>query len=333
MIFNYTPGGGGGGLNYDVKGGTEEPAAKENRIWVSTEIPITGHTFSAANPSGAPSSDGWVWFTIGTSSNCAFSATKKNPIMIYPKACWQYSNNKWTNIINVKTYINSSWIDWIDIVYDITNIENDPDRLAAFQNSFGIMAKLLYEPEYNSEGTQTIGETNYTLLSDGTVQIYSENDGLGYYNQNRCGQIYLPKGAESDPSKKLNTTGKSKIEIEYSKAKITGGRTYFILTKNINPSYKTQGVIKPCYPLQEDDIIAQITFKTGFVIESTGCTTGSEGTITSTNGDGSSGIITLKNKDGDIFSDDYYLIIDLRTAGNSQSSITSTIRIEKITIY
>lgn len=50
MIFNMS-GGGGNSLNFEVVGGTTEPASpKENTIWINTDVPVKEWMFSNTNP-------------------------------------------------------------------------------------------------------------------------------------------------------------------------------------------------------------------------------------------------------------------------------------------
>ena len=66
-----TGGGGSGGLNFTVVGGTTAPSnTKENMIWVNTSTKITSYIFSATQPTG---SAGMVWIPTGTSSTVEFN--------------------------------------------------------------------------------------------------------------------------------------------------------------------------------------------------------------------------------------------------------------------
>lgn len=107
---NGNLGGGGGGFNYKVVGGTSRPSnPKENMIWVNTDVEITSHIFSATQPENPV--EGMVWFAIGTSSNAAFNALKKNTLTVYPTACKQYVSGAWVSK-TAKTYQGGKWVDW-----------------------------------------------------------------------------------------------------------------------------------------------------------------------------------------------------------------------------
>ena len=106
-------GGGVGGLNFKVVGGTTQPAnPTENMIWVNTSKTITDWVFSATQPTAA---DGRVWIHTGTSSNFEFNALKKNAIQVYPLAVKQYNGSSW-NYVTAMIYKGGQWVSWIDAI-------------------------------------------------------------------------------------------------------------------------------------------------------------------------------------------------------------------------
>lgn len=107
---NTGGGGGSGGLNFQVIGGTTAPNnPKENTIWVNTSTKITGWVFSATQPTGAT---GMVWISVGVSSPAAFNALKKNNnITIYPVSAKQYVSGAWVDK-TAKSYQNGAWVYW-----------------------------------------------------------------------------------------------------------------------------------------------------------------------------------------------------------------------------
>lgn len=108
MIFNVSGGGGSGGLNFRVVGGTTAPASpKENTIWVNTDVDITSWAFDAEEP--GPAETGMVWFVTGTSSRVAFNALKKNAIQIYPLVAKQYVSGQWAGV-DVEVFQNDAWV-------------------------------------------------------------------------------------------------------------------------------------------------------------------------------------------------------------------------------
>lgn len=113
MILNMT-GGGGAGLNFQVVGGTTQPASPaENTIWVNTDTAITDWVFSSTQPAA---SDGRVWLSTSTASEVAFNALKKNGLWTYPIGCSQYISGAWV-AKTAKTYQGGAWIDWKTYLY------------------------------------------------------------------------------------------------------------------------------------------------------------------------------------------------------------------------
>ena len=112
MIGRTNVGGGGsGGLNFQIVGGTSTPASpKENTIWVNTSTTITDWVFSATQPTGAT---GRVWISTSTSSLVEFNALKKNGIQVYPISAKQYVGGAWVGV-TAKTRQNGAWVDWWD---------------------------------------------------------------------------------------------------------------------------------------------------------------------------------------------------------------------------
>lgn len=103
-------GGGPGGLNFKIVGGTSEPSApRENTIWVNTDQKITGYYFYATQPENM--AEGEVWFAIGAVSDVAFSATKKNPVMVYPLSAKQKIDGALVDV-TAMSYQGGSWVAW-----------------------------------------------------------------------------------------------------------------------------------------------------------------------------------------------------------------------------
>ena len=101
--------GGGAGLNFKVIGNPQPETAKDNTIWVDTDVRITGWNFNATQPETAE--EGMVWFLTGTSSTAPFNALKKNGITVYPLSAKQYVSGAWVDK-TAKSYQNGAWVDW-----------------------------------------------------------------------------------------------------------------------------------------------------------------------------------------------------------------------------
>lgn len=107
MLGRTNTGGGGGGLNFQVIGGTTAPNnPKENTIWVNTSTTITDWVFSATQPNGAT---GRVWISTGTSSPVEFNSLKKNALMVYPGSVMYYNGTEWKNV-DAYIYQNGAWV-------------------------------------------------------------------------------------------------------------------------------------------------------------------------------------------------------------------------------
>lgn len=108
-------GGGSGGLNFKIVGGTAEPSnPKENMIWIITDQKITSYIFSAEEPESPV--DGMVWITVGTSSTVEFNALKKNGIQVYPISAKQYVGGASVDV-TAMSYQGGAWVDWLTYLY------------------------------------------------------------------------------------------------------------------------------------------------------------------------------------------------------------------------
>lgn len=195
-------GGSDASLNYSVVGGTQQPAGKENRIWVNTDQPITGHIFSATAPSNP--TEGLVWFATGSESTVPFSATQKNSIMVYPQTCQQFINGDWVTKV-AKSYISGDWHDWTVILFSIGNAheeitggyEGRPVNIGGsavqttptFDINTGITQRLVAETTQNSGAIVTKNKINLTDFSQiqfditliSTTQEYNPYGGAYVY--------------------------------------------------------------------------------------------------------------------------------------------------------
>ena len=101
-------GGGDGGLNFTVVGGTSQPEnPKGNTIWVNTDTEISCWVFSPEEP--AEPSGGLVWIALGTASPAPFNALKKEALYCYPTACRQYAGGAWVNA-EAYVYKDGAWV-------------------------------------------------------------------------------------------------------------------------------------------------------------------------------------------------------------------------------
>lgn len=95
MILNMSDGG-GAALNFKVVGNPMPGSPSENTIWLNTDEKITGWVLSPSEPENPV--EGLVWILVGTSSDVAFNALKKNRIQVYPLSAKQYLGGVWTKM-------------------------------------------------------------------------------------------------------------------------------------------------------------------------------------------------------------------------------------------
>lgn len=107
MIGRTNAGGGGGGLNFKVVGGTVQPKApKENTIWIDTDAEVTEWVFSASEPESPE--EGMVWIKTRFGSSVPFNALKKNRLHVYPISVWQYASGAWAEK-TAMIYVDGTW--------------------------------------------------------------------------------------------------------------------------------------------------------------------------------------------------------------------------------
>lgn len=157
---NGNLGGGSGGLNFKVVGGTTAPSnPKDNTIWVNTNVPITGWTFSATQPEApADGKDGPVWFQTSAASTVEFNALKKNVIQVYPVSASQYISGEWA-AKTAKSWQYSKWADWWN-----GELYQDGNEYTAITGGW-IGTPKGYASDANTAGTPTItrGEEAMTM--------------------------------------------------------------------------------------------------------------------------------------------------------------------------
>lgn len=134
-------GGGSGVLNFKIVCGTSEPSnPKENMIWVITDTPIASYIFSRTEP--LQPVDGMVWISIGTSSPFAFNALKKNGIVLYPVAAYQYVSGNW-EYVAAEIWQDGEWKNLLaDTVFyenGVFNTEVFGEPTGNFQNTGSVL--------------------------------------------------------------------------------------------------------------------------------------------------------------------------------------------------
>lgn len=169
--------GGGASLNFKVIGNPMPSTAKENTIWIDTDVPITSYIFSATQQTG---SAGMVWISTGTSSTVAFNALKKNGIQVYPISAKQYVGGAWKTV-TAQSYIGGQWVqfssDWEGELYEPGNkwesvtggwkgtATIDSNGIVTLNGTSGF-GKTFYTSKTISKGTATKLRVNVTSFTD-----------------------------------------------------------------------------------------------------------------------------------------------------------------------
>lgn len=220
MIGRTNTGGGGGGLNFRVVGGTTAPSnPRENTIWINTATKITSWTFSTTEPSSAE--DGMVWITVGTASSVAFSATKKNPIMVYPLSAKQRVGGAWASV-TAMTY-QDGWVEWVRYLVGANGIASelgDSKYIGYYGNLYttvtplpngGVKITAAGGSGYIAHTFENaINVTAYSKMKVKTGAVVSSGVNIGLSKNNNDVSIAYNK----DVSK--NITSNSNIELDIS---------------------------------------------------------------------------------------------------------------------
>lgn len=187
MLGRTNAGGGGGGLNFSVVGGTSQPVnPKENTIWVNTETEISGWVFSAEEP-GEPA-EGMVWISTGLSSTVEFNALKKNGIQVYPISAKQYVSGAWVDK-TAKSYHSGAWKEWITYLY------NKGDECTDLTGGWVATAT-----KPSGSGSTAVSPAVTKGTNSITISIYSGDD-VGY----RIGYLATVKSIDLTNYSKITT--------------------------------------------------------------------------------------------------------------------------------
>lgn len=165
--------GGSNLLNFKVVGGTSAPSnPKENTIWVNTDEKITGYYFQSEQ--SEEMTEGEVWIYVGTSSQVAFNALKKNSIMVYPLSVKQKTGGVLVSR-SAKSYQGGKWVDWW-------------------------MGELYVDGKLHN-----VLAGGFDKLNTTTVATYKENY-IQYYDPGSGGGLVSPE--------KINTSGYTSVQMK-----------------------------------------------------------------------------------------------------------------------
>ena len=149
-------GGGTGGLNFKIVGGTTRPGnPKENTIWVNTDIKIGKWTVSPTRPTSAIHGDVWVQ---SKNTGELVDVLEKNSLIIGIVGIEQYVTDAWS-IVPGGFFANNAWTEFT-IDYPIFI----PDGGA------------------KAEFVSWTGEW-CVVTNDGNVLSVSHNNSYGYYTE------------------------------------------------------------------------------------------------------------------------------------------------------
>lgn len=161
MIGRTNAGVGGASLNFSVIGSLEKPNnAKENTIWVKTDVTVSGWSLSFAEPSAHE--NGTVWILISTNGRNIFNALKKNGLAVSPMVAKQYVNGTWESR-EAQIYIGGEWRDFVQYLIK--------DGVPIF--SLDIIGKS-YSASYQGEWT-----SGNSTLGDGFISVSGASYGYG----------------------------------------------------------------------------------------------------------------------------------------------------------
>lgn len=196
----------GGGLNFEVIGGTTEPTnPKENTIWINTDAEITNYVFSATEPE--TSIEGTVWIGVGTSSSTAFLVTKKDAIMIYPVFARQYISGEWVDV-STKIYQDSEWKSLARLPSEYQEVEYLQTTGTQYIDTGIIPSANIYQ--VSTKVVTTTTEQNIVLIGTGSNTYYHLTP---FTNKWWVGQQGADAGYGSYPA----TVG-TEYEIEFNNA-------------------------------------------------------------------------------------------------------------------
>lgn len=118
--------GGGASLNFKIVGGETQPSGvRENTIWVTTPVRVSGWVITNQEPEAK---EGLVWISTGTDGEAAFSATKGQTMMIYPAGVQQYIGGAWESRV-AQIYKDGRWIEFSAAEVYLYNAGRDTERL------------------------------------------------------------------------------------------------------------------------------------------------------------------------------------------------------------
>lgn len=151
--------------------------ARKARISFCKNTSVGADVFAVL--AGSYASEGTVWIITGKSSPVAFSATKKNPVMVYPISARQYVGGAWVDVTTM-SYQKGRWVPWMTYFY------RAGDECTGITGGW----KRLY---YNSQY--------------GDITVSKNADNMTFSKPASCSVVY-------GTANKIDFTGKTKLHME-----------------------------------------------------------------------------------------------------------------------
>lgn len=243
MLGRTNTGGGGGGLNVQVVGGTATPSnPKENTIWFDTDVKITTWAFSATAPE-APV-EGVAWIVTGNASPAEFNALKKHSIVVYPvsgkqyisgvwvdKPCQIYQGGEWSAFWDGYYFENGNQYENITGGWTTQEYKNDTSAQVTVDKTLTVSA-----PQSNNA---TIGTANKIDLED-VDTLYVECTEKGAYS------VYLTVSETKTVSTSGGYIARVAIDVGVNALEVhtLHGEYYIAITGKGGSSGSAKGVIR-----------------------------------------------------------------------------------------
>lgn len=212
-------------LNFKVVGNPQPTSPSENTIWLNTDVPITGYDFSANEPTNPV--DGMVWVAVRSSSTVAFSATKKNPVMVYPISAKQYVGGAWTNK-KAEIYQIGAWKPVFSEIYIVRNGALNDVPIAVDRTGNTVTqgnGYAVFSASKNTIGVFTTEDT-YDLTQYKKLRI-TITAGLSYAVSGKSPGLVI---GTSRPTSTANSSASITNVIAFKAFPVTGGESVCAVT-------------------------------------------------------------------------------------------------------
>lgn len=192
MILNMS-GGGGGGLNFRVIGGTVQPtSAKNNDIWVNTSTKIESWVFSADEPENPV--PGMVWIEVGTASEVSFNSLKKNEIAVHPVWVRQYADGAFADRY-AHIFQHGEWAQFSEVITALYIIKDGAVDLEKYPYQYTYQ---YWNSSTSSNSTKSGGVDSSRIKFEqdyeGKLAVWTEATN-GAWQRNEFSNIVVPNSA------------------------------------------------------------------------------------------------------------------------------------------